>query len=253
MVNGLAKFREYFGDHADDYVIIGGVASVLLFEEAGLSARNTQDIDMVLCVDVVNAALAAKFDAFLKAGDYQKYQYMDGEKRFYRFSDPRDGAFPKTLELFARPPSELKLSANARYVRLEVEDAQVSLSALLLNEAYYAAIQDHRTIVDGIPILQPSLLIPFKARAYLDLAERQKVEGIDSNKVVKHARDIFRLVRLLRTDETIALPAALQDDVRGFVAAMAKLAIKPRDFDVNLTREEGLAILTQVYVLGNKQ
>jgi hypothetical protein len=34
---------------------------------------------------------------------------------------------------------------------------------------------------------------------------------------------------------------------------MAKLAIKPRDFDVNLTREEGLAILTQVYVLGNKQ
>jgi hypothetical protein len=79
------------------------------------------------------------------------------------------------------------------------------------------------------------------------------VEGIDSNKVVKHARDIFRLVRLLRTDETIALPAALQDDVRGFVAAMAKLAIKPRDFDVNLTREEGLAILTQVYVLGNKQ
>jgi hypothetical protein len=122
-----------------------------------------------------------------------------------------------------------------------------------LNEAYYAAIQDHRTIVDGIPILQPSLLIPFKARAYLDLAERQEVEGIDSNKVVKHARDIFRLVRLLRTDETIALPAALQDDVRGFVAAMAKLAIKPRDFDVNLTREEGLAILTQVYVLGNKQ
>lgn len=253
MVTGLAKFRQFFGDHADDFVVIGGVAMGLLLDEAALSNRNTNDIDMVLCVDVINGALAGRFDAFLKAGDYQKYQYTDGKKRFYRFSDPRDGTFPKTLELFARPPSELKLDKDARYVRLDVEDAQVSLSALLLNEAYYDAIKDHRRIIDEIPILQPSLLIPFKARAYLDLADRKEAEKIDSNKVLKHARDIFRLIRLLRADRPISLPVALQDDVRSFVAAMEVLALKPRDFDVNLTKEEGLAILTQVYSLGDKQ
>jgi hypothetical protein len=63
----------------------------------------------VLCVDVINVALAEKFDAFRKVGRYQKYQYTDGEKRFFRFINPEDAAFPKTLELFARPPSNLQL------------------------------------------------------------------------------------------------------------------------------------------------
>lgn len=252
MVNGLAKFREFFADHADDFVIIGGVASVLLLEEAALSTRNTNDIDMVLCVDVINSALAGKFDAFLKAGRYQKYQYTDGEKRFYRFSDPEDASFPKTLELFARPPSDLQLPDDARYVRLDVEDAQVSLSALLLDKEYFDAIKDHRRMLEGIPILQPSLLIPFKARAYLDLAARVAAnDGTDSNKALKHARDVFRLARLLRPDQPVALPTPLQNDVRAFSSAMGTVAINPKDFEVNLTKEQGLDVLTQVYSLAD--
>ena len=39
MVTGLDKFREYFAEHEDQYVIIGGAACHLLFDEAGLEFK----------------------------------------------------------------------------------------------------------------------------------------------------------------------------------------------------------------------
>ena len=56
MVPGLNRFREHFAGHEAHYAVIGGSACSLIFEEAGLDFRATQDIDMVLCVEVIDAA-----------------------------------------------------------------------------------------------------------------------------------------------------------------------------------------------------
>ena len=56
MVTGIDKFQKYFAGHEDHYAIIGGAACDLLFDEVGLDFRATKDIDMVLCVEVVDAA-----------------------------------------------------------------------------------------------------------------------------------------------------------------------------------------------------
>ena len=79
-----------------------------------------------------------------------------------------------------------------------VDDEISSLSAILLNEAYYELLKTGQKMVDGIPVLSPTCLIPFKAKAWLDLKER-KLNGdqVDSKNIKKHKNDEFRLALLI--------------------------------------------------------
>ena len=77
MVTGISKFREHFVAHEDQYAIIGGTACDLLFDAAGLDFRATRDIDIVLCVEVVDAEFARAFHTFLDAGGYQARAVLD--------------------------------------------------------------------------------------------------------------------------------------------------------------------------------
>ena len=51
MVRGLDLFREHFAAFKDRYVLIGGTASFLALEEAGIEFRATKDLDIVLCIE----------------------------------------------------------------------------------------------------------------------------------------------------------------------------------------------------------
>lgn len=59
MVAGLDKFREHFADYQDQYLLIGGAAAWLLLDEAGLDARATKDLDIVLAIEVLDPRFAA--------------------------------------------------------------------------------------------------------------------------------------------------------------------------------------------------
>ena len=49
-------------------------------------------------------------------------------------------------------------------------------------------------MVDGIPVLSPTCLIPFKAKAWLDLKKRKlNGEQVDSKNIKKHKNDVFDL------------------------------------------------------------
>ena len=61
MVEGLDRFKEHFADHTGQYVLIGGVACALAMEEMGQSFRVTKDLDIVLCVEALDAAFAEAF------------------------------------------------------------------------------------------------------------------------------------------------------------------------------------------------
>lgn len=134
MVAGIDKFQKYFAGHEDHYAIIGGAACDLLFDEAGLDFRATKDIDMVLCVEVVDAAFGTAFKAFLDAGGYQARERSTGEKEFYRFHKPSDQSFPFMIELFSRKRGTLDLPENAELTPIPVEEDVVSLSAILLDD-----------------------------------------------------------------------------------------------------------------------
>ena len=64
-------------------------------------------------------------------------------------------------------------------------------------------------------------LIPLKACAHLDLAERAaKGERVKSEDISKHRTDVFRIAATLPGEAGPAIPGAVQDDLRKFLAAL---------------------------------
>ncbi len=251
MVVGIDKFREHFAGHEDQYAIIGGTACDLLFDQEGLEFRATKDIDMVLCVEVVDAAFGQALKTFLDSGGYEARERSDGWKEFYRFHRPKDEAYPFMIELFARNPGVLNLPEGAWLTPVPVDEDVLSLSAILLDNGYYEAIQSAKQNLDGVTIIDQTLLIPFKARAFLDFDERiKKGERVDSNSIKKHRNDVFRLVQLLSRDANIKMPESIQDDMRRFVELVKEdKTLNPKDFDVSLTLDEAIKLLCSAYCL----
>lgn len=131
-----------------------------------------------------------------------------------------------------------------------MEDAIVSLSALLLDEHYFAALKSGARQVDGVSVLDETLIIPFKARAFLDLSNRKASGGeVDDADIKKHKNDVFRLVQLLPSDLAVSLSEPIKGDLRQFVSAMGDDAVDPRTFNVPLTKSDAVAVLVRAYGL----
>ena len=252
MVVGLDKFREHFADHADHYAVIGGTACSMIFEEVGIDFRQTNDIDMVLCVEVVDPSFAQSLKAFLDSGGYQARERSNGRREFYRFHKPTDPSYPAMLELFARKPEALEIPEDAGLTVVEVSDETLSLSAILLDTDYYEALLESRRAIDGVLVLDERLLIPFKARAFVDLSQRKddgdaNAKGSD---IRKHRNDVFRLLQLLPTDQPIEVTEPLKADLRAYVERVSGLTdFDPNTFGVPIDRETGLGLISSLYQL----
>jgi hypothetical protein len=255
MVAGIDKFREHFAPYENHYAIIGGTACDLLCSEAGLPFRATKDIDMVLCVDRVDAEFGGAFKTFLDKGGYQAREKSSGGKEFYRFHKPANSAFPSMIELFARKPEMVVLPDDATLTRIDVEQDVVSLSAILLNDAYYEALQNATRTIDKITVLNETLLIPFKAHAFLDLSDRLAAgQKIDSKTIKKHRNDVFRLVQLLPKGVTVNLSGPIQADLKRFLDAdNADGGIDMKALGLPFTHDEGRNILRSTYGLTVQQ
>jgi len=251
MVDGIEKFRAHFAGQHDQYVLIGGAACDLIFNEAGLPFRATKDFDIVLCAEVIGSEFAGALLSFLEEGGYQVWANSDGEKKFFRFERPANPEFPKMLEVFARPPAVLDLPIDDRYVRLTVEDNILSLSALLLDDVYFEALKTGSTDVEGVNVLNANLLIPFKAKAYIDLVVRkERGESVKSVDIKKHRADVFRLMQLLPGNASLDMPEAIKRDLKAFVALVEpEETFDPKAHGLPGTREEGLKRLANVYNL----
>lgn len=251
MVAGIDRFREYFAAHEDQYAIIGGAACDLLFGTAGLAFRATKDIDVVLFVEVVDGAFAKAFGAFLDAGGYQARQRSGGKREFYRFHRPTDPSFAYMIELFSRRPGILELPQDAVLGPMPVEDDDIRLSAILLEDSYYEALHSARQKLEGVTIIDETLLIPLKARAFLNLTGRSHAgQNVDSGSIKKHRNDVFRLVQLLRSDAPIALPEPIRHDLQAFVdQTAADDSLDPTAFDVPFSRDEAVDLLRSAYGL----
>lgn len=240
MVIGVDRFRAHFVGHEHQYVLIGGAACDLVMDEVGLDFRATKDLDIVLIVEALDRAFAERFWEFIEAGDYEIRERSEGEKILYRFQKPKAADFPAMLELFSRAPAGLELGADSRLTPLPIDQAVASLSAILLDESYYAFLKAMVRQVDGIPVLDEAAIIPFKARAWLDLtAQRETGERIDEKNIRKHRNDVARLLQLLSPESRYALPDIVAGDMRSFVErATAEADFDPKQFKVNITADE---------------
>jgi hypothetical protein len=150
MVRGIQRFQEHFKDHVHQYVLIGGAACDLIMQEAALPFRATKDLDIVLCVEVLDKAFGEAFWEFIRAGKYKIQQRSSGEKRYYRFMEPEEDDYPWMLELFSRKPEAFPLVAGShltpsRYlpkpVRPETSSSFITVRIMFLMGKREAFIQ----------------------------------------------------------------------------------------------------------------
>lgn len=223
MVRGLDVFRDWFAGHADQYVLIGGTAATLTMEEAGLAFRATKDLDIVLHVEALTAAFGEAFWKFIQAGGYEIRQASDtGKPVFYRFQRPTDERFPVMVELFARAPDGLTPAKGSQLTPIPLDEAVSSLSAILLDDTYYAFILSGRREVDGLPWIGEDRLIPLKAIAWLELNERREQGAkVDARDVRKHLNDVLRLSSLLAADTHVPLEKKIGDDMSRFLISVS--------------------------------
>ena len=221
MINGFMKFKEKFKGFENQYVIIGGTACDLIMENEELPFRATKDIDIVLIVESITAEFGRAFWEYVKEAGYEHLNKSTGNAQFYRFSIPRSKEYPYMIENFSRNPNFIILEDDAILTPLPIDDEISSLSAILLNEAYYELLKTGQMIVDNIPILSPTCLIPFKAKAWLDLKERKlNGEQVDSKNIKKHKNDVFRLAQLITVNTRQLLGAEVAEDMRKFLSQM---------------------------------
>lgn len=228
MVRGLDIFRDHFESQADKYVLIGGTACYLAMREMGLDFRATRDLDIVLCAERIDADFSRVFWDFIQKGKYRNRQESTGKKLFYRFYGPGDVVYPHMIELFSRQPDALKIDEESHLTPIPFDDEASSLSAILLNEDYYSFILSGKQFVKGLPIVSVEFLIPLKARAYLDLIERQR-EGklVNEKDIRKHKNDVFRLYQILSPESRLSIPELVATDMQRF---LEKIVLETVDF-----------------------
>jgi len=219
MVKGINSFKEWFNGFESNYVIIGGTACDLLMGEAGESFRATRDIDMVLIVEALDAEFGSRIWEYVKMAGYERRLKNSGKPEYYRFINPKSPEYPAMIELFSRRMDGITLPPDAVLMPLPVDDEVSSLSAILLDDDYYNFLRTGVTTADGIPVIGATHLIPFKAKAWLDLTERKAKGGqVDSKNIHKHKNDIVRLTALLSPDFRMDLPDTVANDMGLFLA-----------------------------------
>ena len=221
MVPGLDRFQRFFKDFQDQYILIGGAACDKLMEEAGLEFRATKDLDIVLCVEVLDPDFVKHFWEFIKAGKYKHRHKNTGEPCFYRFTDPVDESFPFMLELFSKKPETLKFEGDGHLTPIPVEDDPSSLSAILLDEEYYTFLHSYKREMDDLTLIDEIGLIPLKAKAWMENTDRRAAgQEVRSWDIKKHRADIPRLFRLLKPEMRIQLSPAIKKDMEEFFRRM---------------------------------
>lgn len=251
MVRGIDSFRDWFQGYEDQYAIIGGTACDLLMTDEGLDFRATKDIDLVLIVESVDAAFGRRFWEYVVAAGYEHRNKSTGESQFYRFTNPQSHDYPTMIELFARRPDAIALPEDAVLTPLPIGEEISSLSAILLNEDYYEFLKQGRVRISNVTILDAPYMIPFKAKAWMDLSDRKAAgEQVDTKNIRKHKNDVFRLTELLDQDQQALsfLPDTVKNDMQEFIERMASEEVDLKQIGIrNKTKQMILEQLRTVY------
>ena len=155
-------------------------------------------------------------------------------------------------EYVKRRLDAIPLPEDAVLTPLPMEDDISSLCAILLDDDYYDFLKAGKTKVAGITVLDAADLIPFKAKAWIDLSDRKaRGEHVDSRDIRKHKNDVFRLTELIDSSIPIPAPASVRDDIHIFVSRMAGEEVDLKQLGiVGRSKEQILQELEDMYQAG---
>lgn len=219
----------------------------MLFEDRQMFFRATKDVDLVLIVESLTADFGRAFWEYIIEAEYEHKNKSTGSTQFYRFASPKTNDYPQMIELFSKKPEFIPNEDKGMVITpLPIGKDISSLSAILLNGAYYDLLKDGQVILDGIPVLNEESLIPFKVKAWLDLTERRaQGEAVDSRDIKKHKNDVFRLAQLLtdRSKKTLGEEVAL--DMSRFLKEMEKETIDTKVIGIQGLDQKRILLLLQ--------
>jgi hypothetical protein len=249
MVRGLERFRDAFATHTHQYAMIGGTACDLLLEQVDLPFRATKDLDIVLMSEMLDTSFAKTFWDFVRVGQYKVAESTNGTPRFYRFCAPQNIDFPSMMELFSTRPERLPPAPGLILTPIPFDGLVSSLSAILIDEKYYAFIRAGVRLVDGVSVVDPEHLVPLKARAWLDLKEREAAgDSIDGKHIRKHRNDVFRLYQIVDPSPLKKTPPVVAADMRRFLTEVRGETIDLKSLGIaRITLEEVLAQIGRIY------
>lgn len=247
-IKGLDRFAAHFKEYSENYIIVGGTACSLALGDAGIPFRATKDIDMIITVEEISHDFGEKFWEFIKGGQYDVYKNKSGVPQYFRFQAPKVDGYPSMIELFARKQDIFSAARTSTFIPIVIDEEISSLSAILLDDEYYAFLKNGRQVLNGISILAPTHLIAFKARAYADLM-RRKNSGINVNDgdLKKHKNDVFRLSQLLTGQEKVECGNQVRKDIATFFVLIRSEVIDIKALGVPATQDEVMDIIMRIY------
>jgi hypothetical protein len=251
MVRGFDSFKSWFQGYEEQYAIIGGTACDILMAEENIDFRATKDIDLVLILEAMTPDFGIRFWDYIVEGRYQHCNKSTGTPQFYRFSQPKSNDFPAMIELFSRRCDAILIPDDAVIAPIPIDEDISSLSAILLDDDYYTFLRSGKIVIDGVTVLGPAYLIPFKAKAWLDLSERKKMgEQVDSKNIRKHKNDVFRLTDLIDSEIKVVTPETVIKDMQDFIERMKEENVDLKQLGiVGRKKEDILEELSNIYIL----
>lgn len=253
-VKGIGRFAQALSAHSDGYVLIGGGACSILFNEVGRDFRLTKDLDLVIIADRGDAEFARDLWKFVKEGGYTAGSRKEGQCTYYRFQLPEGSPasdYPGQIELFARHPNFELADEDTAIAPLPFDESVSSLSAIILDDGYFEFIRDNAVRVSGVSTLDALHIIPLKMRAHVDLNRKHDAgipDGGNAKDLRKHRSDVASLTGLLASTDRLPLEGQMRDDAEAFLDDFSAYAARQTNRKLAARLEEELEFLKKVYL-----
>ncbi|WP_174847159.1 hypothetical protein [Yersinia artesiana] len=221
-MEGENFLTEYMQQYADDYILIGGNACVLNFENIGANFRATVDLDIVLITESTNDQFYEHlWDYILEHGYEGKvYRGSNAGGSAYRFIQPEDNRVPNVpaqIEFFSRKPDyfDAVLAKKPHITPIKTGQGISNFSAILLDDDVYEFIRSSRIPLKGISTVNLECLFGLKSVAWHSnqvLFDEKKIN--DKNTILKHPQDMISIANVIEDPKITLFPAQIFDSLQ---------------------------------------
>lgn len=221
-MEGEKFLTEYMQQYADDYILIGGNACVLNFENIGANFRATVDLDIVLITESTNNQFYEHlWDYILEHGyEVKVYRGSNAGGSAYRFIQPEDHRVPNVpaqIELFSRKPDyfDAALTKRPHITPIKTGQGISNFSAILIDDDVYEFIRSSRIQLKGISTVNLECLFGLKSVAWHSnqvLFDENKIR--DKNTILKHPQDMISIANVIEDPKITLFPAQIFDSLQ---------------------------------------
>lgn len=221
-MEGESFLTEYMQQYADDYILIGGNACALNFENIGANFRATVDLDIVLITESTNDQFYEHLWDYILEHGYQGkvYRGSNAGGSAYRFIQPEESRLPNVpaqIELFSRKPDyfDAALAKRPHITPIKTGQGISNFSAILLDDNVYEFIRASRIPLKGISTVKLECLFGLKSIAWHSnqaLFDDNKIN--DRNTVLKHPEDMISIANVIENPEVTLFPSQIFESLQ---------------------------------------